>query len=109
MIQARQETLRLEIHKLNKLMWNKKELLHLWKKSIVLLIHKKDDRTDHSNYRGVSLLSPSYKILSNILSRLKPYADEIIRITKVGFNITDQRPITFSTLGKYWRKVGVEW
>jgi hypothetical protein len=31
-----------------------------------------------NNYRGISLLSTSYKILSNILlSRLSPYIDEI--------------------------------
>jgi hypothetical protein len=45
----------------------------------VVPIHKKGDATDCSNYLGISLLSPSYKILSNILlARLTPYADEII-------------------------------
>ena len=39
-------------------------------------VYKKGDRTDCSNYRGISL---AYKILSNIvLSRLTPYAEEII-------------------------------
>ena len=34
---------------------------------------------DCNNYRGISLLSTSYKILSNILlSRMTPYANEII-------------------------------
>jgi hypothetical protein len=36
------------------------------------------DKNECSNYRGISLLPTSYKILSNILSRLIPYADEII-------------------------------
>jgi hypothetical protein len=68
-----------EIHKLIMLIWNKEELPHQWKESIVVPIHKKGDKTDCSNYRGISLLSTSYKILSNILlSRLIPYADEII-------------------------------
>jgi hypothetical protein len=45
----------------------------------MVAIHKKGDKTDCSKYRGVSLLSTTYIILSNILqSRLNPYAKEII-------------------------------
>jgi hypothetical protein len=71
--------LRSEIHKLIKLTWNKEELPQQWKESIMAPIHKKGDKTECSNYPGISLLSTSYKILSSILlSRLSPYADEII-------------------------------
>jgi hypothetical protein len=66
-IQAGGGTLRSEIHKLIKLIWNKEELPHQWKESIAVSIHKKGDTTDCSNYRGISLLSISYKILSNVL------------------------------------------
>jgi hypothetical protein len=62
LIQAGGETWHLDIHKLMKLIWNKTELPHQWKESIVVPIHKKDDKTDCSNYRSVSLLSNSYKI-----------------------------------------------
>jgi len=31
-----------------------------------------------SNYGGISLLPTTYKIVSNIISRLTPYVDEII-------------------------------
>jgi hypothetical protein len=69
-----------------KSIWNKEELPHQWKESIVVPIHKKGDKTDCSNYRGISLLSTSYKILSNILlARLTPYADEIIGDHQCGF------------------------
>jgi hypothetical protein len=45
--------------------------------SIIVLDHKKHDRTDCNNYRGISLLWISYKVLSNILlSMLSPYIDE---------------------------------
>jgi hypothetical protein len=44
LIQAEGEILGLEIHKLTKLIW-KKELLHQWKVSIVIPIHKKGDKT----------------------------------------------------------------
>jgi hypothetical protein len=86
LIQAGGETLHLEIHKYIKLIWNKEELPHQWKESIVVPVHRKDDKTACSNYRGISLLSTSYKILSNILAaRLTPYADEITCDHQYGF------------------------
>jgi hypothetical protein len=78
LIKAQGETLYSEIHKVIKLIWNK-ELPHQWKESIVVPLHKKGDKTECSNYQGISLLPTSYKMLSNfLLSRLIPYADEII-------------------------------
>jgi hypothetical protein len=50
LIQAGVETLRSEIHKLIMPIWNKEELPHQWKESIVIPIHKKGDKTDCSNY-----------------------------------------------------------
>jgi hypothetical protein len=45
---------------------------------ITVPIDKKGDKTDCSNNRGLSLLSTTYQIVSNILlSRLTPYAEEI--------------------------------
>jgi hypothetical protein len=48
--------LRSEIHKLIESVWNKEELPHQWEESIVVPIHKKGDKTDCSNYRGMSFL-----------------------------------------------------
>jgi hypothetical protein len=53
--------------------WNKEELPQQWKESIIVPIYKKGYKTDCNNYRGISLLSAAYKILSNILlARLTP-------------------------------------
>jgi hypothetical protein len=86
LIQAGEEALRLEIHKLIKVIW-KKELPRKWKESVVVPIHKKGDKTGCSNYYlGVLLLSTLYKILSIILlARLTPYADETIGDHQFGF------------------------
>jgi hypothetical protein len=67
-----------EIHKLINSIWNKEELPQQWKESIIVPVYKKSDKTDCSNYHGISLLSTTYNILSNILlSKLTPYAEEI--------------------------------
>jgi hypothetical protein len=76
---SRRWKIRSQIHKLINSIWNKEELPAHWKESIITPVHKKGDKTDCSNYRGISLLSTAYKILSNILfSRLSPYIDKII-------------------------------
>jgi hypothetical protein len=83
------------------LIWNKEELPHQWKESTVVPIHKKVDKTDCSNYRGISLVSTSYKILSNILlDRLTPLQMKLLGITNVDFGVTDERLITFSLSGR---------
>jgi hypothetical protein len=86
LIQAGGEILLSAIHKLINSVWNKEELPDQWKESIIVPIHKKDDKTDCNNYRGISLLSTSYKIVSNILlSRLQlEYLDATVLRRGVG-------------------------
>jgi hypothetical protein len=71
MIQAVCEILRSEIHKLINSLWNKEELPDQWKESVIVPIHKKANKTDCINYRGISLLSALHNILSNILIKFK--------------------------------------
>jgi hypothetical protein len=79
LIHAGGEMLLSAIHKLNNSVWNKEELHDQWKESIVVPVRKKGDKTDWNNYRGILLLSTSFKMFSNILLlRLSPYIDEII-------------------------------
>jgi len=50
-----------------------------WKESIVVPIYKNGDKTGCSNYRGISLLPSTHKLLSYILlPRLIAYTQEII-------------------------------
>jgi len=63
--------------------------------------YRKVDKTECSNYRGVSVSSPTYKILSTILlSMLTPCTEEIIE----DFDVTVQLLIIHSAFVKYVRK-----
>ena len=54
--------------------------------SIIVLIYKKGDNTDCITYRDISILPNTYTSLSNILlSKLTPYAEEIIGDHQCGF------------------------
>ena len=79
LIKAGGRTIRCEIYKLINSIWKKEELPEEWKESIIVPKHKWCDKTDSSNQSGKSLFPITYKIISNILlSRLTPYAEEII-------------------------------
>ena len=86
LIKAGGRTILSEIHKIINPTWNKEELPEEWKESIVVPVCKKGYKTECSNYRGISLLLTTYKIISNILlSRLTPYAEEGIGDRECGF------------------------
>ena len=86
LIKAGGRTICYQIHKLIISIWNKDELPEEWKQSIIVPICKKGNKTDCSNYRGISLLTTTYKMLFNILlARLTPYAEEIIGDHQCGF------------------------
>jgi mannosyltransferase OCH1-like enzyme len=67
MIAAGGRKIHSEIHKLIKYIWNKKELPEEWKGLIIVLIYKKGDKTDCISCTGISILSTTHKILSNIM------------------------------------------
>jgi hypothetical protein len=51
-----------EIHKLVSSIRNKEKLPEQWKESVIIPIYKKGHKMDCGNYRGMSLLSTTYKI-----------------------------------------------
>jgi hypothetical protein len=100
-------TIRYEIDKLMNSIWNKEELPEEWKESIIVLVYKKGDKTDCSDYRGISLLPTMYQILSNVLlSRLNLCAEEIIGYHQCGFrrnrSTTDHILWIHQVLEKNW-------
>ena len=75
------------------------------KESITVPIYKKGDKTDCSSYTDIQFFSTRYKILSEIpLSKLTPYAEEIIGNHRVDFSVTDQLLIIYSAFVKHLKK-----
>jgi len=73
------------LRSINLLIWKKEDLPEQCKEWTVL-IYKMHDKMDCTSYRGISLLSTTYKILSYVLlSRLTPYTVEINWDCQCGF------------------------
>ncbi|KAI5715018.1 hypothetical protein M8J77_009060 [Diaphorina citri] len=95
------------IHKLIILIWRKETIPKEWNEAVVVPLHKKGDKLECNNYRGISLLNTTYKILSKIiLKRLKRYENEIIGDHQAGFvkerSTVDQIFAFKEIVSKYW-------
>lgn len=74
------------LHNLLKEIWKSKQVPQDWKNSVVIPIFKKRDKTECTNYRGISLLSVPGKILSRILyNRMAVLGDIFLRDGQCGF------------------------
>jgi sorting nexin-29 len=74
------------LHRIINKVWEEEKIPEDWRRSIICPIFKKGDKLTCSNYRGISLLSSSYKILSRIIKRrLDPYIEETIGEYQSGF------------------------
>ena len=102
LIKAGGRTIRCEIHKLIISIWNKEELPDEWKESIIVPIHKKGDKTDCNNYRGISLLSTRTKLYPIFCIFSGNYLGNI----NVDFDATRQLLFVYSAFVKYSRKNG---
>lgn len=88
-------TLMVNLKQLINKIWREETIPKAWQVSILCLMYKKGDVMNCLNYRGISLLNTTYKVLSNIiLNRLKPYSKEIVGEYQAGFtagkSTTDQ-------------------
>ena len=68
-------------------MWEQESIPQDWKKAIIIPIHKKGDRKECGNSRGISLLSVPGKVLTRvILNRIGKIIDEKLRDNQCGYD-----------------------
>ena len=68
--------------------WKGVEVPQQWKYAIIMVLHEKKDRTECSNYRGISLVAHAGRILLKIIARrLSEYCERVGILTgeQIGF------------------------
>ena len=63
-------TILLEFHRLTTLIWREGKVPQQWKDAVITVLHhKKGDKTECGNYRGISLVSHARKVLLKVVAR----------------------------------------
>ena len=62
-------TILLELHRLTILIRHQGKVPHQWKDAVITVLHKKRDKTECGNDRGISLVSHAGKILLKVVAR----------------------------------------
>ncbi|CAF3677816.1 unnamed protein product [Rotaria socialis] len=112
MIQAGGEQLIHQIHALCNKAWNQGAIPKEWGKSILVPIPKKGDLNECSNYRTISLINHTSKILLIILlNRLKYRLDPYLAEEQAGFRkdrSTVQQILTLRLLAEKAKRQGIK-
>ena len=68
------------------MLWNGQDIPDDWKKDLICPIYKRGDKTECSNYRGISLMSHAFKVYERILEkRLRVYIEPKLGEWQNGF------------------------
>ena len=103
----------LEFHRLTTLIWRERKVPQQWKDAVTTILHKKGDKTECGNYRGISLVSHAGKVLLKVVARgLSAYCEAkgLLLEEQWGFrpnrSTTDMRFVV-RRMQKVGRKAGV--
>ena len=58
-----------ELHRLTILIWRQGKVSQQWKDAVITILHKKGDKMECGNYRGISLVSYAGKVLLEVVAR----------------------------------------
>lgn len=79
-------SLKKRISTLIKRIWHEERMPQQWRNALICPIPKKGSKTNCENYRGISLLDVTYKVLARIIrNRLTPYHNNIVGEYQGGF------------------------
>lgn len=74
--------------------WSTERFPDKWTKGAIIKLHKKNDRTDCNNWRGITLLNAVYKVIAMIINNRLKCVEEALRDEQAGFrphrNCVDQ-------------------
>ena len=74
------------IYRMRREIWEDEIFPADWKRAVIVPIHKKKDKLDCNNYRGISLLCHCSKIFTSILlDRLRSKTEEILSEEQASF------------------------
>ena len=59
-----------ELHRLTILIWRQGKVPQQWKDAVITVLHKKGDKTECGNYRGISLVSHAGKVILKVVARI---------------------------------------
>ena len=62
-------TILLELHQLTTLIWREGKVPQQWKDAAITVLHRKGDKTECGNYRGISPVSHADKVLLKVVAR----------------------------------------
>ena len=62
-------TILLELHRLTTLIWREGKVPQQWKNAVIIVLHKKGDKTECGNYRGILPVSHAGKVLLKVVAR----------------------------------------
>jgi len=85
-IQAGEIKLAKKIHTICEKAWQEGKIPEEWTRSILVIIRKKGDLTECSNYRTIALMNHMCKVLMVVvLKRLKPQVEAYLAVEQAGF------------------------